>query len=154
MIERPPGGAPLVSKAADVFAFGMVAAEVFTGERPFEGKSDSGAAHQILEGERPDLPQDATHIGLTAQMRELLQMCWHKDPAERPTIDEVVTVLKCFLGHKECVQRTLNKWSYGEFVPDTGSLPGGPQPTPPQTGTGGQPINQSENLVPSLHITN
>jgi len=94
IINPACGVVSTVSKPADVFAFAMLVAEVMTGKLPFEGKSDSGAAHRIFKGERPELPQNAEDIGLTPQIQELLQRCWDKDPAKRPTIDEVVTVWK------------------------------------------------------------
>ena len=85
------------SKPADVFAFGMLGAEVFTGQLPFEGHSNLGAAHLISKGGRPELPQNAE---VTVQVRELLQRCWDQDPVERPVIDEVVETLEGILKNK------------------------------------------------------
>jgi hypothetical protein len=75
---------------ADVFGFGMLAIEIFTGKVPFAESSVPGAVDQILGGKRPALPQNAEDIGLTAQRWALLQRCWESDPTARPTMKEVV----------------------------------------------------------------
>jgi len=148
IIEHPRDGAPVVSKTADVFAFGMVVAEVLAGERPFEGMSDSGAAHRILKGERPELSQSAEDKGFTPQLRELVQKCWDQDPAERPTIDEAVMAWKGLDG-KEPTQPTPNHRDHGEFAPDAGDLLSEPQPMSPSTETVGQSLSPGKHLSPA-----
>ncbi|KAF9647767.1 kinase-like protein [Thelephora ganbajun] len=115
-IIDPPSDIVFESKPADIFAFGMLAIEVFTGEPPFQGCSSSRAARLILKGDRPELPQNAEGVGLTVQVWELLQKCWHPDPARRPTIDEVVRSCEYLTGNNECVQRTLNDQDHGAFL--------------------------------------
>ena len=78
------------SKAADVFAFGMLAVEVFTGKIPFENLENEAAALRILKGGRPEMPENAEAIGLTVEIWNLLKSCWHQNPKRRPTIEEVV----------------------------------------------------------------
>ena len=86
---------PLVeSKAADIFAFAMLAFELLTSTLPFDGKPPATAAHLISQGIRPEFPQNAGDLGITTQMRSLLHRCWDPDPMERPTIEEVVDVLE------------------------------------------------------------
>ena len=77
-IANPPHDTE--SKRADVFVFGMLAIEVFTGKLPFEGYSGSETASRIRRGERPEFPQNADDFGLTVHMRELILRCWHRDP--------------------------------------------------------------------------
>ena len=85
-------GADIESGPADVFTFGVLGAEVFTGKPPFEGSSDVGAVRRIREGERPEFPPNAEDVGLTIEVWRLLEWCWHPDRAQRPTIDEVVKI--------------------------------------------------------------
>ena len=86
------------SKPADVFAFAMLAVEVFTGKVPFDGNTDNGpVAIQIIRGKRPSKPQDAEQLGLTAEMWKFIETCWSGDPGERPTIDEVVRTWEGFV---------------------------------------------------------
>jgi serine/threonine protein kinase len=105
IIKPPPGATGVAeSKPADIFAFAMLAIEVFTGKLPFEKCGNSGAANRILKGDRPELPQNAEVLGLTVKMWEFLQKCWDPDPTERPTIEDVVRTWKGFLGINKCVQ--------------------------------------------------
>ncbi|MGP3972070.1 serine/threonine protein kinase [Streptomyces sp. 6N223] len=70
---------------SDVFSLGAVLAYAATGQLPF-GHGDSGAhavMFRILE-EEPDL--SAAPDGL----RELIEDCLRKDPARRPTVDELL----------------------------------------------------------------
>ena len=87
---RRSGDGKPESKQADVFAFGMLAVEVFTGEVPFQKHAPAVAALCVLKGERPEKPRNAQQIGLTGEMWELLESCWHQDPEKRPTMEEVV----------------------------------------------------------------
>jgi hypothetical protein len=42
-----------------------------------------------LQGIRPTIPKD-TH----PKLAELLQKCWHRDPAERPDFSEILEILQ------------------------------------------------------------
>jgi serine/threonine protein kinase len=78
------------SKPADVFAFAMVAVEVFTDKIPFEGHNNEAAMLQISQGNRPKIPGNAQEVGLTGEMWKLLEICWRQSPKERPAMEEVV----------------------------------------------------------------
>ena len=78
------------SKAADMFAFGMLAVEVFTGKIPFVEQANQEVVFQILGGVRPRTPENAKEVGLTAEMWELIKSCGLENPRKRPTIGEVV----------------------------------------------------------------
>ena len=78
------------SKPADIFAFAMFSVEVFTGEIPFDKWVDRAVASLILEGSRPEMPEDAQTVGLTSEMWEIIEACWQQDPEERPTTEEVM----------------------------------------------------------------
>ena len=102
------------SKAADVFAFGMFAVEVFTGKIPFEEQKNEAVVLRISQGGRPDMPRNAQAVGLTVEMWGILESCWRQDPKKRPTMQEVVRKWQRFVGNDddlntfpECVQPTL-----------------------------------------------
>ena len=85
------------SKSADIFAFAMLALEVFTGNVPFGGVKTESVVVQIANGKRPAKPQAAEQLGLTAEMWEFIERCWTANPNERPTIDEVVRTWEGFV---------------------------------------------------------
>ena len=88
------------TKSADVFAFAMLAVEVYTGELPFKVTPASFACIMIFHGHRPGRPQ-AKPFGFTEGMWKFIQRCWNQEPIERPSIDEVVNTWEGFV--KGCV---------------------------------------------------
>ena len=99
--EPPRRGHVMVreSKAADVFAFGMLAVEIFTGEVPFVEQGEEAVVLQILKGGRPKMPEDAQEVGLTIEMWGLIESCWRQNPKKRPTIKNVVVRWKELIEH-------------------------------------------------------
>ena len=102
------------SKAADVFAFGMLAVEVFTGKIPFEGQKNEVVVLRISRGGRPEMPENAQAVGLTNEMWKLLESCWNQNPKRRPAMEDVVRRWQRFVENDnnnnvatECVQITL-----------------------------------------------
>ena len=103
-IIDPPSEAnskPLMaSKPADVFAFAMLAVEVFTGGVPFGNVKNNSVVIQIVNGKRPAKPEAAEQLGLTAEIWKFIEKCWNANPNKRPTIDEVVRTWEGFAnGH-------------------------------------------------------
>ena len=89
--SRKGNAAPVIeSKAADVFAFAMLAVEVFTSKIPFEGQKNEVVVVHISRGGRPEMPGNAQLVGLTCAMWRLLESCWQHNPNRRPTMEEVV----------------------------------------------------------------
>ena len=77
------------SKPADIFAFAMVAIEVFTGKIPFEEQKNEAVALRISQGGRPAMPVNARDVGLTNEMWKVLESCWRKTPKKRPGVGEL-----------------------------------------------------------------
>ncbi|KAF9645565.1 kinase-like protein, partial [Thelephora ganbajun] len=82
------------SKESDVFSFGMVTIEVFTGKIPFSDLSIAAAATSINTGKRPKRP---SHPSLIDDLWALTQHCWKEEPQDRPQMDEVIKPLSVFL---------------------------------------------------------
>ena len=64
--------------------------KVFTGRRPFSELTTPDIASKIMDGSRPARPHEAQDLGLTDSVWDMVVRCWHQDPAQRPTMTEVV----------------------------------------------------------------
>jgi len=83
-----------VCKESDIYSFGMVVIEAFTGKAPFYGVAPTTVAVGVLSGKRPTRP---THQSLTNDIWEMIERCWDKDLQHRPDISEVVHCLQTAL---------------------------------------------------------
>ncbi|MDT9680886.1 serine/threonine-protein kinase [Streptomyces sp. TRM76323] len=94
LIGTPPFMAPEqfqrprdVGPAADVFAMGAVLVHAATGRGPFDSNSPYVVAYQVVHNE-PDL------AGVPEELAPLLRRCLAKDPAQRPTPEQVMVALR------------------------------------------------------------
>ena len=72
---------------------GMVP-QAFTGRPPFSEFTAPVITSRIIDGKRPARPQEAQKLGLTDSVWDTTVRCWHQDPIQRPTMMEVVRVLR------------------------------------------------------------
>ncbi|MGW1223304.1 serine/threonine-protein kinase [Streptomyces californicus] len=93
LIGSPPYMAPEqfqrpreVGPPVDVFALGAVIVHAATGRGPFDSDSPYIVAYQVVH-DQPDLG------GVPEELAPLVARCLAKDPAERPTPDEVMEAL-------------------------------------------------------------
>ncbi|GLI65794.1 hypothetical protein VaNZ11_009414 [Volvox africanus] len=78
-----------ISKAADVYSFGILMWELFCGGEPFAGVPRAHIGHAITkEGRRPKFPPFAPRDYVALATR-----CWDPDAALRPSFEEVLTEL-------------------------------------------------------------
>lgn len=91
------------SKAADVFAFGMFALEVFTGQVPFSEYTNEAVVSLVSQGRRPPgMPENAQEVGLTNDMWTLLENCWQQRYKKRPSMEGVVREWRRFVENGDC----------------------------------------------------
>jgi len=97
----------------DVYSFGLLWYEILTRLSPFKDKPEEykgreGQAKYTLEGHRPVPPQD-----WPKELRRIMQLCWHEEPNERPTFEEILqqwdTLTIKFLCPKDKAAKTLIK---------------------------------------------
>jgi len=82
MAPEQAGGSPTVDHRADIYAFGCLAYEVFTGKPPFQGE----AAHLIIAAHLHDTPRRVTEGrgDVPLAIDALIARCLEKDPRHRP----------------------------------------------------------------------
>jgi len=92
----------------DIYAFGFVIlqvceedhgnqlstyiAQVLTGEIPSRSVS-KGFFYSVVEGSRPDKPENASSIGFSDLLWGFVQRCWDGNKTRRPKVAEVITHL-------------------------------------------------------------
>jgi serine/threonine protein kinase len=73
--------------AVDVYAYGILVYTTITKRVPYEGKrfaSSITLGIKVLEGIRPDLPED-----LDVKWRTLIEDCWQEEPTVRPSWEQI-----------------------------------------------------------------
>eukprot|EP00775_Hariotina_reticulata_P012693 gene12693-12824_t len=82
-----------MSPAADVFAFGVMMWEVWTGKSAFKGMHFGQVCQAVvMQDARPDVPAD-----MPLEYHELMVRCWAREPFQRPTMTEVLQTLQQLL---------------------------------------------------------
>ncbi|KAF8960149.1 kinase-like domain-containing protein, partial [Flammula alnicola] len=89
---------PRASMQSDVYAYGCVCYEVYTGEVPFyENVRDVTVIYQVMKGEQPSRPNPESPAfrghGLQDDIWALMEDCWDRVPHRRPTMGQVISRL-------------------------------------------------------------
>lgn len=77
---------PVHGREADIWALGVSAFEIATGELPFLGQ---GGVMQLHGAETPELPDS-----IPAYLRTIITRCLDADPARRPTAADIVRMIE------------------------------------------------------------
>ncbi|QRV98024.1 Ephrin type-A receptor 4 [Ceratobasidium sp. AG-Ba] len=78
------------TQEADIYAYGMTAFEILTGEVPFAGKSSFATVLPVVKGEIPHRKEFLLDSrGLDDQLWVLLTRCWAYEPRARPSAAEL-----------------------------------------------------------------
>lgn len=73
---------------ADVYSFGVVMWELYTRQIPFQDMNTFEIPTAVIKGDRPAIPKDCPK-----EYAKLMQLCWSKKPAKRPTFAKIVKSL-------------------------------------------------------------
>ncbi|KAG6917342.1 hypothetical protein DXG01_002913 [Tephrocybe rancida] len=91
---------------SDIYAFGCVCYEIFTGKVPFYHITrDATVTLQVKSSKRPLRPEELDiswqKWGLTQHIWSLMEDCWKATPVERPTVDDLIERLAQLVGQDE-----------------------------------------------------
>ncbi len=94
----------------DVYAVGVVAFQLVSGERVFDAANELELARQILEVDAPRLARVARQP-IPSALDELVARCLAKDPADRPQrVDELIAVFSQLLREHPWSQEAARRW--------------------------------------------
>lgn len=77
------------TKSSEVYAYGALAYEILTNKKPFEEIPNYQRMIKIINGERPEIPDDFHET-----VKKLIKDCWNQEPGNRPTFEEICKILK------------------------------------------------------------
>jgi predicted Ser/Thr protein kinase len=80
----------IYSKKSDMWMFGMLVYEIAVRREPFADNDPLNISTRIRdEGLTPTIPKECPVV-----LRKVMQMCWKKDPEQRPTMEVVLAFLE------------------------------------------------------------
>lgn len=95
--------------ACDVYAFSLITYEILSGQKPFNDLNFSQLALKVgIKGFRPKLNKS-----IPKSFRNLLEMCWDQKPECRPTMNEVVDMLK---NDETFITETIDQQKFYDYV--------------------------------------
>jgi serine/threonine protein kinase len=91
------------SSKSDVWAFGVVIWEIFSGGLvPYPGFSNIETAQKVRDGYRMSAPEDCP-----SELVTLMKRCWNQKPENRPSFADICQEWKTFFGFSEEVPIVL-----------------------------------------------
>jgi len=107
------------TKESDCYALGMTIYEVLSGQVPFaQDDREIRIAFKIMNDERPTRLQGTQGTWFTDSLWEMLELCWKRQPGDRPSLE---TVLQCLQGDRRPL-RSLSD-AGGDVETDTNDRP-------------------------------
>jgi serine/threonine protein kinase len=92
----------IYSKKSDVWMFGVLIYEIVARCEPHGDKDPLRTSVEIRESYiTPDIPRDCP-----MRLRELMEMCWQKQPDQRPSFEAIVAILSNSVSHVSETQYT------------------------------------------------
>jgi len=103
-----------MSRANDVFSFGIIMWQMIAGKQPYEGMAPMQVLFNVVDcGLRPDIPDHAP-----PRYKRLFTSCWHEWPENRPTFDDLAVELSSMLEDERAARQAAARRAQGK---DSGS---------------------------------
>ena len=83
-----PAGVAAPTEKSDIWSFGLLCLEIFTGKDPYHSHSDFYVPVLLSQGTHPEHP-GSTAVSLSPKMWGVMQSCWQIDPTQRPSMSEI-----------------------------------------------------------------
>jgi len=98
--------AKVFSTKSDVYSYAIVIWEIWTGEAPCpKDLSTVTLANKVLfENYRPPIPPGS----IPESWKALIELCWTKDPAERPSFERILLILENLATNKNSETKKRN----------------------------------------------
>ncbi|KAI0255388.1 ras guanine nucleotide exchange factor domain-containing protein [Lactifluus subvellereus] len=125
------------TEKGDMWSFGSLSVEVFTGENPYSSHADFYVPVLLTQG-IPPADHGSTPGDISPKMWELMESCWQIKPAERPSMSEVLLAIRGMLPPRDRQQSTF---AVGNLDPLS-------VPAPLPTTIERRPIDASDSLSP------
>jgi serine/threonine protein kinase len=91
------------TEKGDVWSFGSLGVEVFTGQDPYSSYQDYYVPVLLNRG-TPPADRGSTRVDMSSNMWELLESCWQTDPTKRPSMSDI------HLAICEILPRGVGEW--------------------------------------------
>lgn len=96
------------SFAGDVYAFGLIVNEIFTGKASFANAGQLTIVKELFEGNRPDMNYDTPE-----KFADLIQRCWAQDPGDRPSFADIIDEIRSDEGY---ITEKVDKDAFRAYV--------------------------------------
>lgn len=138
------------SVKTDVFAFGMVIIEIFTGVLPWSHVRDKKRLFvNLLFGtySHPHPGAEALSLGFNEALWHICQLCWAFDPCHRPNMDHIATIMR----YQSTNPRLPEPWTVeGAWESSMGQLRWVPRPVTPAEPPALVPPCRAESCSPRM----
>jgi serine/threonine protein kinase len=112
----------ILTKSADVYAFGVITWEIYVGRRAWEGLKPTEVLRRVASNVRLQFPPQTPH-----RLKVLGERCMEYSPAARPTMDEVLSevnsILSDTMGILQQFLAASSAASAGRYAGGTSTLP-------------------------------
>jgi serine/threonine protein kinase len=98
----PQGFNPPTEKG-DIWSFGSLGIEVFTGKDPYSSHQDFYVP-VLLNGGTPPADRGSTTVDMSSNIWDLLESCWQADPTNRPSMSDIQLAIR------EMLPRRVGEW--------------------------------------------